>query len=135
MLLDEASGADHGEIGAKFVRSLSHRRRHIGGIGEPDGPVSDERGCQGLGLEEGKRVGVLEGRRTCVGKREVRSMKFGVELPTCTAGFACPVPFSSLGEVIRKALEAEQLGYHEVAGNDHLSTMDYVRRAWPEPPD
>jgi probable F420-dependent oxidoreductase len=62
-------------------------------------------------------------------------MKFGVELPTCTAGMAYPVPFASIDDVIRVALEAEQLGYHEVAGNDHLSTMEYVRRAWPDPPD
>jgi len=62
-------------------------------------------------------------------------MRFGVELPTCTAGMAYPVPFASLDDVVRIALEAEQLGYHEVAGNDHLSTMAYVRRAWPEPPD
>jgi alkanesulfonate monooxygenase SsuD/methylene tetrahydromethanopterin reductase-like flavin-dependent oxidoreductase (luciferase family) len=27
------------------------------------------------------------------------------------------------------------LGYHDVGGNDHLSTMDFVREAWAEPPD
>ena len=47
-------------------------------------------------------------------------MKFGVELPTCTAGMAYPVPFASVDDVVRLALEAEQLGYDEVAGNDHL---------------
>jgi len=63
------------------------------------------------------------------------TVKFGIELPTCTAGMAYPVPFATVGDVVRIALEAEQLGYHDLAGNDHLSTMDYVRRAWPEPPD
>jgi len=53
-------------------------------------------------------------------------VKFGVELPTCTAGMAYPVPFASIDDVVRIGLEAEQLGYDEVAGNDHLSTMDYV---------
>jgi probable F420-dependent oxidoreductase len=62
-------------------------------------------------------------------------VKFGVELPTCTAGMAYPVPFASGQDVVRIAVEAEQLGYDEVAGNDHLSTMNYVRRAWPDPPD
>jgi alkanesulfonate monooxygenase SsuD/methylene tetrahydromethanopterin reductase-like flavin-dependent oxidoreductase (luciferase family) len=33
------------------------------------------------------------------------------------------------------AVEAEQLGYHDVGGNDHLSTMAFVREAWAEPPD
>jgi probable F420-dependent oxidoreductase len=32
-------------------------------------------------------------------------------------------------------VEAEQLGYHDVGGNDHLSTMRFVREAWSEPPD
>jgi probable F420-dependent oxidoreductase len=62
-------------------------------------------------------------------------MKFGVELPTCTAGMMHPVPFADAGDVIDLALEAEQLGYHDVGGNDHLSTMAFVREAWPTPPD
>jgi alkanesulfonate monooxygenase SsuD/methylene tetrahydromethanopterin reductase-like flavin-dependent oxidoreductase (luciferase family) len=33
------------------------------------------------------------------------------------------------------AVEAEQLGYYDVAGNDHLSTQRYVRQAWKTPPD
>jgi len=37
--------------------------------------------------------------------------------------------------VVRLALEAEQLGYHDVSGNDHLSTQQYVRDAWDRPPD
>jgi probable F420-dependent oxidoreductase len=36
---------------------------------------------------------------------------------------------------VRIAVEAEQLGYHEVSGNDHLSTQQFVREAWPAPPD
>ena len=37
--------------------------------------------------------------------------------------------------MIRVALEAEQLGYYDVGGNDHLSTMRFIREAWTEPPD
>lgn len=62
-------------------------------------------------------------------------MRFGVEVPTCTAGMMYPVPFASVQDVVRVAIEAEQLGYHDVAGNDHLSTQRYVRDAWPQPPD
>lgn len=62
-------------------------------------------------------------------------MKFGVDVPTCLAGMAYPVPFATADEVVRIAVEAEQLGYHEVSGNDHLSTQRFVREAWPQPPD
>jgi probable F420-dependent oxidoreductase len=62
-------------------------------------------------------------------------MKFGVEIPTCTAGMMYPVPFASAQDVVRVAVEAEQLGYYDVAGNDHLSTQQYVREAWSSPPD
>jgi probable F420-dependent oxidoreductase len=62
-------------------------------------------------------------------------MKFGVEVPTCTAGMMYPVPFATAQDVIRVAVEAEQLGYYDVAGNDHLSTQQYVREAWSRPPD
>jgi probable F420-dependent oxidoreductase len=62
-------------------------------------------------------------------------MKFGVEIPTCTAGMMHPARFATMNEVVDVAVEAEQLGYHDVGGNDHLSTMEFVREAWPEPPD
>jgi probable F420-dependent oxidoreductase len=62
-------------------------------------------------------------------------MKFGVDVPTCLAGMAYPVPFATADQVVRIAIEAEQLGYHEVSGNDHLSTQRFVRKAWPTPPD
>jgi len=62
-------------------------------------------------------------------------MKFGVEVPTCTAGMMHPVPFATAADVVDTALEAEQLGYHDAGGNDHLNTMQFVRDAWAEPPD
>jgi probable F420-dependent oxidoreductase len=62
-------------------------------------------------------------------------MKFGVEIPTCTSGMMHPVPFATAEQVVDTALEAEQLGYYDAGGNDHLSTMRFVRQAWPSPPD
>ena len=47
---------------------------------------------------------------------------------------AYPVPFATADDVVRIGVEAEQLGYHEVAGNDHLSTQRFVREAWPAAP-
>lgn len=62
-------------------------------------------------------------------------MRFGVGLPTCTAGMMYPTPFASAEEVVDVAIEAERLGYFEVAGNDHISTQRYVRESYPTPPD
>ncbi|ORW84272.1 hypothetical protein AWC22_13600 [Mycobacterium riyadhense] len=63
------------------------------------------------------------------------AVKFGIDVPTCLAGMAYPVPFATAGEVVQIAVEAEGLGYDEVAGNDHLSTQRFVREAWSAPPD
>lgn len=65
----------------------------------------------------------------------MNGVKFGIDVPTCLSGMAYPVPFATADEVIRIALEAEALGFHEVAGNDHLSTQRFVREAWSVPPD
>jgi len=62
-------------------------------------------------------------------------MKFGVEAPTCLAGMMYPTPFATAQDVVRVAVEAEQLGYYDVGGNDHLSTMQFIRDAWTDPPD
>lgn len=62
-------------------------------------------------------------------------MRFGVGLPTCTAGMMYPVPFATPEDIVRIAVEAEQLGYYEVAGNDHFTTQRYVRESFADPPD
>jgi len=62
-------------------------------------------------------------------------MKFGVGLPTATAGMMYPTPFATAADVVDIAVEAEQLGYYEVAGNDHITTQQYVRESYPTPPD
>lgn len=65
----------------------------------------------------------------------MKGMKFGIDVPTCLSGMAYPVSFATADEVIRIAVEAEALCFHEVAGNDHLSTQRFVREAWSVPPD
>ena len=62
-------------------------------------------------------------------------MKFGVGLPTCTTGMMYPVPFATPEDILRVAVESEQLGYYEVAGNDHINTQRYVRETFADPPD
>lgn len=62
-------------------------------------------------------------------------MKFGVALPTCTEGMIYPIPFATPEEVVGVAVEAERLGYHSVMGNDHMTTQNYVRKRWPDPPN
>lgn len=62
-------------------------------------------------------------------------MRFGVGLPTCTAGMMYPVPFATSDDIVEIAIESEQLGYYEVAGNDHFTTQRYVRERFPDPPD
>lgn len=61
-------------------------------------------------------------------------MRFGVALPTCTEGMAYPLPFGDHHDIVEAATTAEALGFHSVLVNDHLTTQDYVRRTFREPP-
>lgn len=61
--------------------------------------------------------------------------EIGIDVPTCLAGIAYAIPFAAADEVIQIAVEAEEFGYHEVAGNERLSTQRFVREAWSAPPD
>jgi probable F420-dependent oxidoreductase len=61
-------------------------------------------------------------------------MKFGISVPNCVEGMAFPIPFAGHGDVIRVATEAERLGFDSILANDHWSTQNYVRDAFPEPP-
>lgn len=60
---------------------------------------------------------------------------FSVALPTCTEGLCSPVPFSNREVIERISRRTEELGYHSVWGNDHLSTQKYVRDEWDSPPN
>ena len=62
-------------------------------------------------------------------------MLASVGLPTCMEGMMYPVPFATPDQVIEIALWAEQLGYHSVWGNDHMTTQRYVREKFPHPPN
>ena len=62
-------------------------------------------------------------------------MLVSVGLPTCMEGMMYPVPFATPEQVVEIALWAEQLGYHSVWGNDHMTTQKYVREAFAQPPN
>jgi probable F420-dependent oxidoreductase len=64
-----------------------------------------------------------------------RKIEFGVGIPTGTEGLMYPVPFASATENVRMAQRAEELGYHSVWGNDHVSTQAYVREEFGQSPN
>ena len=62
-------------------------------------------------------------------------MRFSVGLPTAMEGLMYPIPFANPQQVIEIAQLAEQLGYHSVWGNDHMTTPRYVRQEFSQPPN
>jgi probable F420-dependent oxidoreductase len=56
-------------------------------------------------------------------------------LPTCMEGMMYPVPFAQPKDLIALGVAAERLGYHSVWGNDHMTTQQYVREKFPQPPN
>jgi|SRR5581483_2613376 len=61
-------------------------------------------------------------------------MKFSVCLSTGFEGVMYPIPFAGPEDFIRQGKRCEQLGYHSVWGNDHVTTQDYVRELFPGKP-
>jgi len=61
-------------------------------------------------------------------------IKFGLGVPTGTEGMMYPVPYASPAQAVELAVRAEQLGFDSVWGNDHISTQQYVREEFTEPP-
>ena len=61
-------------------------------------------------------------------------MKFSISLPTCFEGVMYPIPFVEPADFVRLAKRAEQLGYHSVWGNDHITTQKYVSDLFPGKP-
>src|SRR5579872_5865455 len=62
-------------------------------------------------------------------------MKFSVCLVTGYEGLAYPIPFCEPQDLIRAGKLCEQLGYDGVWGNDHITTQNYVRQLYSEPPN
>ncbi len=62
-------------------------------------------------------------------------MKFSVCLATGYEGVAYPIPFCEPQDFIRASQLCERLGYGGVWGNDHITTQDYVRRLYAQPPN
>jgi probable F420-dependent oxidoreductase len=55
-------------------------------------------------------------------------MKFSIGIPTCREGLYVPVGFAKLAEIVRMAQVAEELEFHAVWGNDHLSIPGHLRQ-------
>ncbi|WP_165555586.1 LLM class flavin-dependent oxidoreductase [Kribbella pittospori] len=66
---------------------------------------------------------------------ETDSLTFGVQLPTGLAGAGRAASYSWVDRVIRVAVEAERLGFHEVGCSDHFSSTHVVREKWENPPE
>lgn len=58
-----------------------------------------------------------------------------VGLPTCMEGMMYPVPFGTPKDIVELVKLAEDLGYHSVWGNDHMTTQKYVRESYDTPPN
>lgn len=62
-------------------------------------------------------------------------MDVGIAIPTCKEGLSSPVGFAAPEQVIQVIRRAEELGYHSVWGNDHITPPKYVRESFAEPPN
>lgn len=61
-------------------------------------------------------------------------MRFGLGVPTGTEGMMYPVPYADPEQAVQLAVEAERLGFDSVWGNDHVTTQQYVRAEFQQPP-
>ena len=62
------------------------------------------------------------------------SVRFGVGFPTCREGTAYPVPYARPAELVPLARRAEELGFHSLWANDHLTTPNAIRATQDAPP-
>lgn len=62
-------------------------------------------------------------------------MKFSVCLATGYEGLAYPIPFCEPQDLVRVGKLCEDLGFDGVWGNDHITTQDYVRKLYAQPPN
>jgi probable F420-dependent oxidoreductase len=61
------------------------------------------------------------------------ALRFGLGFPTCREGQTYPVPYVRPGELATLARRAEELGYHSLWGNDHLTTPRVIRATLEQP--
>jgi probable F420-dependent oxidoreductase len=61
-------------------------------------------------------------------------MEFSLSIPTCREGLSLELPFASPEDVVCISQRAEELGYHSVWGNDHITPPAYVREDYQTPP-
>jgi probable F420-dependent oxidoreductase len=62
-------------------------------------------------------------------------MRLSVGIPTCKEGLNFPLPFAKPAEVVRIIQWAEELGFHSVWGNDHITAPRYVREQFGAAPN
>jgi probable F420-dependent oxidoreductase len=62
-------------------------------------------------------------------------MRYSVGIPTCKEGLNFPAPFAGPEDIIEIIQKAEELGFHSVWGNDHITAPKYVREAFDAPPN
>ena len=62
-------------------------------------------------------------------------MRFSAGIPTCKEGLNFPAPFASPEDVITIIQKAEELGFHSVWGNDHITAPKYVRELFEAAPN
>lgn len=74
------------------------------------------------------------GRRSGLSGGE-RFPRFGLGAPTATEGMMYPVPYVDEADAVGLAVEAERLGFDSVWGNDHVTTQQYVREEFVDPPN
>ena len=60
-------------------------------------------------------------------------MNFGVAIPTCRDGLMYPPGFCNRKSLVAITTLAEDLGYHSVWGNDHITTQSYLKNVRPLP--
>ena len=61
-------------------------------------------------------------------------MEFSLSIPTCREGLSLELPFATPEDVVLISQRAEELGYHSVWGNDHITPPAYVREDYETPP-
>lgn len=60
-------------------------------------------------------------------------VEFGVSVPTGREGLMVPTSFASRETIVDAGRLAEELGYHSVWGNDHVTVQRYIQHLRPSP--